>query len=392
MRWGLPFLWRRTPQPVRTPANPFCRTHCAYDVRRPLQQLSALALLACTSLSSLVFLALLSLFPAAPAVASESVLRVLAWPGYADGDVVKAFEARFHATVEVTLVDSDEALWDKMHAGAAPQYDVLAANTAEIQRYRHEHMLAPLDLKQLPNTRRQLPRFQARTSIDGLTGEGKVYAIPFTYSSMGLIYDRKQIAVAPRSMAELWNPRYRGKVLDFNSAQHNFSFTALALGYPDPFQLSPAQTREIALKLIDLRRNLLTYYNLPEEATAFFIHHKAALMFGNYGTQQLAQLRRAGADVGYVIPDEGALAWLDCWAMTSTAANPPLALAWINYMLEPDVSALLTQRQGLANTLSPSPESNLDAHLIWIRPVDNIQRREALWSKIVSGDRPETFK
>lgn len=163
MRWGLPFLWRRTPQPVRTPANPFCRTHCAYDVRRPLQQLSALALLACTSLSSLVFLALLSLFPAAPAVASESVLRVLAWPGYADGDVVKAFEARFHATVEVTLVDSDEALWDKMHAGAAPQYDVLAANTAEIQRYRHEHMLAPLDLKQLPNTRRQLPRFQART-------------------------------------------------------------------------------------------------------------------------------------------------------------------------------------------------------------------------------------
>jgi len=209
---------------------------------------------------------------------------------------------------------------------------------------------------------------------------------------MGLIYDRKQIPVAPHSMAELWNPQYRGKVLDFNSAQHNFSFTALALGYPDPFRLTPAQTHDIALKLIDLRRNLLTYYNLPEEATAFFIQHKVALMFGNYGTQQLAQLRRAGADVGYVIPDEGALAWLDCWAMTSTAADRPLALAWINYMLEPDVSGLLTQRQGLANTLTPSPESNADAHLIWLRPVDDIQQREALWSKIVSGDLPEGFR
>ena len=312
-----------------------------------------------------------------------------AWPGYADRDVVKTFEARFHATVEVTLVDSDEALWDKMHAGAAPQFDVLAANTAEIQRYRHEHMLAPLDLTQLPNTQRQLPRFQARASIDGLTDDGKVYAIPFTYSSMGLIYDRKQIAVPPTSMSELWNPLYRGKVLDFNSAQHNFSFTALALGYPDPFQLSPAQTRAIAVKLIDLRRNLLTYYNLPEEATAFFIQHKVALMFGNYGTQQLTQLRQAGADVGYVIPDEGAL---DCWAMTTTAANRALALAWINYMLEPDVSALLTQRQGLANTLTASPESNIGAHLIWIRPVADTQRREELWSKIVSGDRPEAFK
>jgi putative spermidine/putrescine transport system substrate-binding protein len=209
---------------------------------------------------------------------------------------------------------------------------------------------------------------------------------------MGLIYDRKQIAVAPTSMAELWNPRYRGKVLDFNSAQHNFSFAALALGYPDPFQLSPTQTRAIALKLIDLRRNLLTYYTLPEEATAFFIQHKVALMFGNYGTQQLEQLRRAGADVGYVIPNEGALAWLDCWAMTSAAAHRPLALAWINYMLEPDVSVLLIQRQGLANTLTPSPESNVNAHLVWIRPVADVPRREALWSRIVSGDLPETFK
>jgi putative spermidine/putrescine transport system substrate-binding protein len=392
MRWGLPFLGRRTPAPVRTPANPPCRISGAYGVQGELLRL---ALFACASLLPALWLPLLALGPATPAVAGENtVLRVLAWPGYADSDVVKAFEARFHATVEVTMVDSDEALWDKMHAGAAPhpQYDVLAANTAEIQRYRHEHMLAPLDLTQLPNTRRQLPRFQARASIDGLTGDGKVYAIPFTYSSMGLIYDRKQVAVAPSSMADLWNPRYRGKVLDFNSAQHNFSFAALALGYRDPFQLSPKQTRAIAIKLIDLRRNLLTYYNLPEEATAFFIHHKAALMFGNYGTQQLAQLRRAGADVGYVIPDEGALAWLDCWAMTSTAVNRALALAWINYMLEPDVSALLTQRQGLANTLTASPESNVNAHLIWIRPVDDIQRREALWSKIVSGDRPETFK
>jgi putative spermidine/putrescine transport system substrate-binding protein len=78
--------------------------------------------------------------------------------------------------------------------------------------------------------------------------------------------------------------------------------------------------------------------------------------------------------------------------MTSAAANRPLALAWLNYMLEPDVSALLIQRQGLANTLTPSPESNINAHLVWTRPVADVQQREALWNKIVSGDLPETFK
>ncbi|MBC8824352.1 extracellular solute-binding protein, partial [Escherichia coli] len=75
------------------------------------------------------------------------------------------------------------------------------------------------------NRRRQLPNFQQLATIGGLVQDGATYAIPFTYSSMGLIYDRKQVPAAPRSMLELWNPRYRGKVLDFNSAQHNFSFT-----------------------------------------------------------------------------------------------------------------------------------------------------------------------
>ncbi|WP_425497659.1 extracellular solute-binding protein [Paraburkholderia ultramafica] len=328
---------------------------------------------------------------AAPVEAGEKILRVLAWPGYADADVVKAFEQRYQVKVEVTLVDSDEALWAQMHAKDAQSFDVLAANTAEIRRYTQANLLAPLDLASLPNTKKQLPRFQALDAIEGLTSAGKVYAIPFTYSSMGLIYDRKQIPVAPRSMRELWNPQYRGKVLDFNSAQHNFSFTALALGYPHPFDLDAAQMRAIAHKLVELRRNLLTYYTLPEEATAFFIQHKVALMFGNYGTQQVELLRRAGADVGYVIPDEGVLAWLDCWSMTRAATDRPLALAWINYMLEPGVSALLTQRQGLANTLTAPVENRGGAHIVWIGPVEDTQRREELWARIVSGDRSERF-
>lgn len=334
----------------------------------------------------------LPVFAASPETVNDNVLRVLAWPGYADSDVVSAFEARFHARVEVTFVDSDEALWTRLHSAAPPPYDVLAANTAEIQRYAGEHLLAPIDLSHIPNRRRQLPNFQQLATIGGLVQDGATYAIPFTYSSMGLIYDRKQVPAVPRSMRELWNPRYRGKVLDFNSAQHNFSFAALALGYPDPFRLSPEQTLAVARKLIDLRRNLLTYYTLPEEATALFVQHRAALMFGNYGTQQVELLRRAGVDVGYVIPDEGALAWLDCWAVTRGTQRPALAFAWINYMLEPAIGALLTERQGLANTLEPPP--GLDTghqHLVWLQPVEDIARRELLWGRIVSGDRPERF-
>ncbi|MBR8456238.1 extracellular solute-binding protein [Burkholderia dolosa] len=332
-------------------------------------------------------------FAASPAAANDTVLRVLAWPGYADRDVVNAFETQFHVRVEVTFVDSDEALWARMQSASPPPYDVLAANTAEIQRYAGERLLAPIDLSRIPNRERQVPGFRQLATIGGLVHGNAVYGIPFTYSSMGLIYDRRQVRDAPRSMLELWNPRYRGKVLDFNSAQHNFSFTALALGYPDPFNLTREQTFAVTRKLIELRRNLLTYYTLPEEATALFVRHRAALMFGNYGTQQLALLRRAGADVGYVIPDEGALAWLDCWAVTQATDRRELAFAWINYMLEPAVGKLLTERQGLASTLEPLRGADAARQrLVWIRPVEDIARRESLWSRIVSGDRPEQFE
>lgn len=331
-------------------------------------------------------------FAASDAV-PQNLLRVLAWPGYADADVVKQFETRFHATVQVTFVDSDETLWEQMHRSSPPSFDVLAANTAEIQRYAKDNLLASLDISKIPNTRLQLPMFRQLSTIGGIEQNGTVYAVPFTYSSMGLIYDRKQVTVTPHSMLELWNPQYRGRTLDFNSAQHNFSFAALALGYRDPFHLTPAQMRTVTHKLIELRRNLLTLYTLPEEATALFVEHHAAMMFGNYGTQQIELLRRAGVDVGYVIPDEGALAWLDCWAVTRGARNRALALSWVNYMLEPEVSGLLPKRQGLASTLAPASGHAADdgKHLFWIRPVENIAMRESLWRRIVSGEPPERF-
>ena len=110
--------------------------------------------------------ALVALCMAVPALAADGdVLHVLAWPGYADADVVKAFEQQHQVKVVVTLVDSDESLWDKLHAQDGELFDVLAANTAEIQRYYHNGMLQPLDVSRLPNTRFQLPRFDEPMSL-----------------------------------------------------------------------------------------------------------------------------------------------------------------------------------------------------------------------------------
>lgn len=176
-------------------------------------------------------------------------------------------------------------------------------------------------------------------------------------------------------------------MLAFDTGGHNFSIAALALGKANPFQLSETDYAEVAQHLVALRRNVLTFYSLPEESVELFRDQRAALLFANYGTQQVQQLKKAGADIGYAIPKEGALAWLDCWTVTRGARNKALAEAWIDHMLDKSAGRALTERQGLANTIDSSAIDDRRNKILWLEPVEDANRRSALWSRIVSGDR-----
>lgn len=327
----------------------------------------------------------------AGSVHAAGVLRVLAWSGYADPEVVRSFEKKSGARVELTVIDSDENLWQKVRANGGRDFDVMAVNTAELQRYIAADLVQPVDPTRIAGTRRQLPRFRKLADIPGLVhvrrGKAEAYAIPYTYSTMGLIYDRRQLAEAPTSIAALWDPRYKGRVLAYSGGVHSFSLAAQALALPSPFRLQAAEWAPAVDTLIELRRNVLAFYTRPEESVQLFLRHRVALMFANYGLQQVHMLRAAGADVGYATPREGALVWLDCWAITRGARDRDLAHAWIDHLLGDEASGLLVRRQGLANTVVESGGGPSLEHIVWLEAVEDAPRREGLWARIRSGDR-----
>jgi putative spermidine/putrescine transport system substrate-binding protein len=329
---------------------------------------------------------LLGGMPLVGLVHAESVLRVLAWPGYADADVIAAFEKSTGARVEVSFVDTDEELWTRLSANNGDDFDVFAVNTAELQRYIDKGLSAPLNLAEIPNQARQLPRFRATSAIPGLMRGQRLYAIPFTYSEMGLIYNRKLVKQTPTSMAVMWDPQYRGKVLAYSGGVHNFSVAALLDGSKNPFQLTSGELRAASRRLVGLRRNVLAFYSSPEEAVKLYLQNDVALVFANYGNQQLQALRAAGADVGYVVPKQGVLAWLDCWSITVRARSLRLAAKWIDATLQADASARFSERQGLANTVTTTALSNPDDKLFWLQPLEDTDERQALWARILSGD------
>jgi putative spermidine/putrescine transport system substrate-binding protein len=343
-----------------------------------------IASLSTACLRSLLLIVSLLVLAAAPASAAQPVLRVLAWPGYAEPEVVKSFEQQHDVRIELTVVTSDASLWEKINTHS---FDVFAVNAAELQRYLATNLVQALQPDRIPNTRKQLARFSDLSTIPGLMRNGKACAIPFTYAQMGLIYDRKQFTNPPRSINALWDKRHRGKVIAYDGGTHNFSLAAQSLRLASPFHIAPKDFPRAAERLIELRRNVLGFYTQPEESTQLFLRHGAALMFANYGMQQVHLLKQAGADIGYVIPREGALAWLDCWSITRDAHDTALAHEWIDHLLGAQASRLLVERQGLSNTLGDGDNGQPKGNSVWLQPPEDTAWREKLWSRIRSGDR-----
>src|SRR5262245_49844996 len=155
---------------------------------------------------------MLGLALAAPMVLAGTVqsqakeLRVLAWQGYADDDWVKEFETESGATVKVVFIGTDDEIWAKIKGSEGKDFDLFAVNTAQLQRYIDLGLVTPYDLDKIPNQKETLPRFRDLTKIKGVMRDGKLYAIPYAFDAIGIIYDTNKVNPAPTSMEALWDP------------------------------------------------------------------------------------------------------------------------------------------------------------------------------------------
>ena len=319
--------------------------------------------------------------PLAAPVAAEP-LRVLAWEGYADPDWVKEFTVETGIDVNVVFIGTDDEIWAKIKGSEGKDFDVMAVNTAQLQRYIDAKLVTPWDLSAIPNQKEVLPRFRDLDKIRGETRDGKVYGIPFAFDSIGLIYNTDKVKPEPTSMSILWDPQYKGKVLAYDNGEHNFSFTALTMGIVDPFHLTPEQMTAVKAKLGELKKNVLSFYTTADEAQQIYQNNDVALIWANYGQQQLKALEKVGAKVAYVNPSEGALSWLDNWAMTSGVRDKTAAAKWVNFLLQKKISGALTERTGFGNTVVPSGSAKESDKLVWLDAVEDPTKRSDLWNEV----------
>lgn len=309
-------------------------------------------------------------------------LRVLCFEGYADPQWVAAFEQATRSSVRLSYVYSVDEILAKMKASGGRDYDVIIIESSSYRRLIEQAMLQPLDEAQLPALDALLPTF---ADLPGVMAGSVRYGVPYAWGSIPLIYAKAAFPRPPASWAVLSDPRFRDRVICLDDANNNVVTAALALGFADPFHLGDSQFAAVEARLLAIKRNVATYYAGFDEGASIFAQGGIDLMLA-MAEPQVEMIRNRGVDVALTIPDEGAIGWIDCWAISVGARDPHLAHAWIDMMTRRDRGTYLSRRYryGNVNDTGANRAVGLDYadRLVFLDAPEDFTRRANLWNKV----------
>ena len=294
---------------------------------------------------------------AAPALAQEEpVLNVYNWSDYIAEDTVANFEAKTGIKVNYDVFDSNEVLEAKMLTGNSG-YDVVVPTNNFLERQIQAGIYMPLDKAKLPNLKNMDPTIMATLAI---SDPGNVYAIPYMWGTTGFGYNAKAIAErmadAPvTSWDMIFNPEVAKNFADCGitmlDAPAEVMSAALHYLGIDPLSEDEADLKKAEDLLMTVRPYIRYFHS--SQYISDLANGDVCLSLGWSGDTFIAQSRAVeannGVEVVYVIPKEGAQIWTDNMAIPKDAPHPDNALKFIDYIMEPEVVAKISDYVFYAN-------------------------------------------
>jgi spermidine/putrescine transport system substrate-binding protein len=286
--------------------------------------------------------ALVALSLAAPhtARAAERTLNLFIWSDYIDPDLVKAFEAKCGCKLVETDYESNAEMAAKLKAGGDSQYDVVVPSSYEIPLLSREGLIQPLDHSKLTNFKNLIPKFQ-NPDYD----PGNKYSIPYQWGTTGLVYDPAKIKNPPDSWALLYDPKVNPNypfVIPKGEGYDQIGSACAYLGYG--FDCSTKAEWIAAAKLIKQTKARSNFAGFVEETPARDQMKNGLIAVSMAYNGDIGQCYADGTckTLKYFLPKEGAEIWVDTMVITAHAANPDLALEFINFILDAKNGAQLS--------------------------------------------------
>ncbi len=288
--------------------------------------------------------------------AQDNVLNVYNWSDYIAEDTIANFEAATGIKVTYDVFDSNEVLEAKMLTGASG-YDVVVPSIDFMARQIQAGVFTPINKEALTNYGNLDKDILKVLSVND---PDNTYGVPYMIFSTGLGYNTDMIAERigedkVGSLDMIFDSETAGKLADCGIAflDSPTEMVAAALVYLglDPNSEDKGDLDKATELLMSVRPHVRYFHS--SQYINDLANGEICLAVGYSGDVFIARNRASeagnGVNVAYAIPKEGGQAGFDMLAVPEDAPHKENAWKFINFILEPETAAGITNFVFYAN-------------------------------------------
>lgn len=293
---------------------------------------------------------------AAPAGDADKALNLYIWNDYLADDTVANFEKATGIKVAVSNYASNEELDSKLAPGNSG-YDIVVPSASSFERQIKAGYYQKLDKSMLGNLKNMDPQIQQRLAMHD---PGNDYAVLHMWGTTGIGYNVAKVKAAmPDAPVDSWRMVFDPAVAKnfqkcgiavLDSATEMFS---MVLGYLGKNPNSQAESDLNAAGTAMMGFRPYVRYIDTARMISDLANGEICVAVGYSGDMLQARDRalesNKGEQIAYVIPKEGSLQWFDSYLIPKDAPHPKNANLFINYMLQPEVIAAVSNTVNYAN-------------------------------------------
>lgn len=278
------------------------------------------------------------------------------WADYMDPKhtPLKQFTEQTGVSVTYRETITEDAPWfgkiqPLLAANKSIGYDLMVVtNGIEFTKMVELGYLAPLDHSKMPN----FAKYAAPTYKNEAFDPGNRYSVPYVSGITGIAYNPKYVKEPVTGIADLWNPKYKGKVGMMTDVQEVGNF-AMFLNGVDPEKSTRADWTAAAAKLKQQRDSGIVRKYYDQDYVKALDNGDVWLTMAWSGDIFQENVSN-GTNLQFVIPKEGGTIWTDNLMIPKTASNPLGALMLIDFFYRPDIAARLAE---FVNYVTPVPSA-----------------------------------
>jgi putrescine transport system substrate-binding protein len=293
------------------------------------------------------------------AAAQTETIRVLNWSNYIDPGVVRMFETTSNIKVDLITYDSDDEIAEILNSDLA--FDVIIAPGRVLLKHITQGRLERLDNELLPNRihmsreyRRVLSRRNPNKDFPP-----RLYLEIYLWGTTGMAVDRAKLPASLEgdidSLALYFDPAKISQMAHcgvhvLDAPEEVIPAVLDYLGEaPDTTDPKIIAKAEATLMAIRPHISSISSTGMEEKLATGQLCASFSWAGESMRAKQKAIDLRNGVDIHYSIPIEGARVWMDLMTIDTRATNRDGAYKFYNYLMRPDVAAVISNRMQYAN-------------------------------------------